>query len=123
MLEYFINIFFNIYLFVLIQIQDSQCSSDESEELRLVFILMSQYSLATPIESVNWTHELTNENLLRSKKLELIRYTEMLLQAIQDADFETYVKLTDSSITCFEPEAVRLSSSRPIRPDQSRDIF
>ena len=31
----------------------------------------------------------------------------MLLQAIQDADFETYVKLTDSSITCFEPEAVR----------------
>ena len=47
----------------------------------------------------------------------------MLLQAIQDADFETYVKLTDSSITCFEPEAVRLSSSRPIRPDQSRDIF
>ena len=43
----------------------------------------------------------------------------MLLQAIQDADFETYVKLTDSSITCFEPEAVRLSSSRPIRPDQS----
>jgi len=55
-------------------IQDSQCSSDESEELR-------------------------------SKKLELIRYTEMLLQAIQDADFETYVKLTDSSITCFEPEA------------------
>jgi len=55
-------------------IQDSQCSSDESEELR-------------------------------SKKMELIRYTEMLLQAIQDADFETYVKLTDSSITCFEPEA------------------
>ena len=43
----------------------------------------------------------------------------MLLQAIQDADFETYVKLTDSSITCFEPEAVSLSSNRPIRPDQS----
>ena len=41
--------FLNIYLFVLIQIQDSQCSSDESEELRLVFILIS---LATPIESV-----------------------------------------------------------------------
>ena len=122
MLEYFINIFFNIYLFVLIQIQDSQCSSDESEELRLVFILIS---LATPyrIRLFNWTNELTNENLFRSKKLELIRYTEMLLQAIQDADFETYVKLTDSSITCFEPEAVRLSSSRPIRPDQSRDIF
>ena len=58
-----------------LKIQDSQCSSDESEELR-------------------------------SKKLELIRYTEMLLQAIQDADFETYVKLTDSSVTCFEPEAV-----------------
>lgn len=46
----------------------------------------------------------------------------MLLQAIQDADFETYVKLTDSSITCFEPEAVRLSSNRSIRPDKSKDI-
>ena len=34
----------------------------------------------------------------------------MLLQAIQDADFETYVKLTDSSITCFEPEAVSFPS-------------
>ena len=43
----------------------------------------------------------------------------MLLQAIQDADFETYVKLTDSSITCFEPEAVSLNCSR--RPDKSRD--
>ena len=51
-----------------------------------------------------------NENFSRSKKLELIRYTEMLLQAIQDADFETYVKLTDSSITCFEPEAVSFTS-------------
>ena len=46
----------------------------------------------------------------------------MLLQAIQDADFETYVKLTDSSITCFEPEAVSLnrpSLNRPRRPDKS----
>ena len=56
----------------------------------------------------------------------------MLLQAIQDADFETYVKLTDSSITCFEPEAVsfnrptlnRLNLNRPSlnrlrRPDKS----
>ena len=32
---------------------------------------------------------------VRLKKVELIRFTEMLLQAIQDADWETYVKLTD----------------------------
>ena len=61
--------------FGLIQIQDSQSSSDETEETRL-------------------------------KKLELIRYTEMLLQSVQDADFETYVKLTDPQMTCYEPEAV-----------------
>jgi len=41
---------------------------------------------------------------VRLKKVELIRFTEMLLQAIQDADWETYVKLTDPQMTCFEPE-------------------
>ena len=43
---------------------------------------------------------------VRLKKVELIRFTEMLLQAIQDADWETYVKLTDPQMTCFEPETV-----------------
>ncbi|CBY41643.1 unnamed protein product, partial [Oikopleura dioica] len=40
----------------------------------------------------------------RSRKNELIKFTEVLLQAIQDADWETYVKLTDPMMTCFEPE-------------------
>ena len=44
----------------------------------------------------------------------------MLLQAIQDADFETYVKLTDSSITCFEPEAVSLNRPSLNRPSLNR---
>lgn len=42
----------------------------------------------------------------RSRKAELIKFTEVLLQAIQDADWETYVKLTDPMMTCFEPETV-----------------
>ena len=42
------------------------------------------------------------------RKAELIRFTEMLLQAVQDADWDTYTKLTDQQVTCFEPETVTL---------------
>ena len=42
------------------------------------------------------------------RKAELIRFTEMLLQAVQDADWDTYTKLTDQQVTCFEPETVNL---------------
>ena len=37
----------------------------------------------------------------------------MLLQSVQDADFDTYVKLTDPQITCYEPEAVSWPEAKP----------
>lgn len=40
----------------------------------------------------------------RTKKLEIVRQTEMLLQSIQDSDFDAYTKLTDPSLSAFEPE-------------------
>lgn len=40
----------------------------------------------------------------RTKKLEIVRQTEMLLQSIQDSDYEAYTKLTDPSLSAFEPE-------------------
>ena len=32
----------------------------------------------------------------------------MLLQSIQDSDYEAYTKLTDPSLSAFEPETVQV---------------
>jgi ketosteroid isomerase-like protein len=37
---------------------------------------------------------------------ELLRLNQRLLDAIADADWNTYAELCDPSLTCFEPEAV-----------------
>jgi len=41
-----------------------------------------------------------------ARKTEIIRVTELILDAINSGDFETYTKLCDPSITAFEPEAL-----------------
>uniref|UniRef100_A0A1I8HXB1 Protein kinase domain-containing protein n=1 Tax=Macrostomum lignano TaxID=282301 RepID=A0A1I8HXB1_9PLAT len=40
-----------------------------------------------------------------TRKQEIIKVTEQLLQAIASSDFDTYSKLSDPQITAFEPEA------------------
>ncbi|CAG5090085.1 Oidioi.mRNA.OKI2018_I69.PAR.g12457.t1.cds [Oikopleura dioica] len=59
-------------------------------------------SNVTKVNDSNSSAEESDDH--RSRKAELIKFTEVLLQAIQDADWETYVKLTDPMMTCFEPE-------------------
>merc|ERR1719412_1090360 len=41
-----------------------------------------------------------------ARKTEIIRVTELILDAINSGDFETYTKLCDTNITAFEPEAL-----------------
>ncbi len=41
-----------------------------------------------------------------ARKQEIIRCTELLLDAIAAGDFESYSRLCDPNITCFEPEAL-----------------
>jgi calcium/calmodulin-dependent protein kinase (CaM kinase) II len=41
-----------------------------------------------------------------ARKTEIIRVTELILDAINSGDFETYTKLCDPNITAFEPEAL-----------------
>ncbi|CAI2351083.1 unnamed protein product [Caenorhabditis sp. 36 PRJEB53466] len=43
---------------------------------------------------------------LSAQKQEIVRVTQTLLDAISCKDFDTYTKLCDSSMTCFEPEAL-----------------
>uniref|UniRef100_A0A671RA62 calcium/calmodulin-dependent protein kinase n=1 Tax=Sinocyclocheilus anshuiensis TaxID=1608454 RepID=A0A671RA62_9TELE len=37
---------------------------------------------------------------------EIIKITEQLIEAINNGDFEAYVKICDHGLTCFEPEAL-----------------
>jgi len=41
-----------------------------------------------------------------TKEQEIIKVTEQLLSAITSGDFDTYTKLGDPKITCFEPESL-----------------
>merc|ERR1719412_2526506 len=41
-----------------------------------------------------------------ARKTDIIRVTELILDAINSGDFETYTKLCDTNITAFEPEAL-----------------
>lgn len=41
-----------------------------------------------------------------AKEQEIIKVTEQLLSAITSGDFDTYTKLGDPKITCFEPESL-----------------
>uniref|UniRef100_A0A671R9A4 calcium/calmodulin-dependent protein kinase n=1 Tax=Sinocyclocheilus anshuiensis TaxID=1608454 RepID=A0A671R9A4_9TELE len=40
------------------------------------------------------------------RKQEIIKITEQLIEAINNGDFEAYVKICDHGLTCFEPEAL-----------------
>jgi calcium/calmodulin-dependent protein kinase (CaM kinase) II len=41
-----------------------------------------------------------------TKEQEIIKVTEQLLSALTSGDFETFSRLCDSKITCFEPESL-----------------
>uniref|UniRef100_A0A674MX54 calcium/calmodulin-dependent protein kinase n=1 Tax=Takifugu rubripes TaxID=31033 RepID=A0A674MX54_TAKRU len=50
-----------------------------------------------------------NVDLLRplaSRKQEIIKVTEQLIESINNGDFETYAKICDPGLTSFEPEAL-----------------
>lgn len=46
-----------------------------------------------------------DNNASENTVLEVLHATQMLLEAITSADWKTYEKLCDESLTCFEPEA------------------
>ncbi|XP_058242173.1 calcium/calmodulin-dependent protein kinase type II delta chain isoform X10 [Hemibagrus wyckioides] len=43
---------------------------------------------------------------LRSRKQEIIKITEQLIEAINNGDFEAYTRICDPGLTSFEPEAL-----------------
>uniref|UniRef100_A0AAR2LNQ2 calcium/calmodulin-dependent protein kinase n=1 Tax=Pygocentrus nattereri TaxID=42514 RepID=A0AAR2LNQ2_PYGNA len=45
-------------------------------------------------------------SLLQSRKQEIIKITEQLIEAINNGDFEAYTRICDPGLTSFEPEAL-----------------
>ncbi|XP_069015187.1 calcium/calmodulin-dependent protein kinase type II delta 1 chain isoform X32 [Embiotoca jacksoni] len=54
-------------------------------------------------ESTNTTIE---DEDVRARKQEIIKVTELLIEAINNGDFEAYTKICDPGLTSFEPEAL-----------------
>ncbi|XP_071438415.1 LOW QUALITY PROTEIN: calcium/calmodulin-dependent protein kinase type II delta 1 chain [Sinocyclocheilus grahami] len=54
-------------------------------------------------ESANTTIE---DEDIKARKQEIIKVTELLIEAINNGDFEAYTKICDPGLTSFEPEAL-----------------
>uniref|UniRef100_A0A4W6E8L4 calcium/calmodulin-dependent protein kinase n=1 Tax=Lates calcarifer TaxID=8187 RepID=A0A4W6E8L4_LATCA len=62
-------------------------------------ILLSSITVNVPFISV--THQ-----SIYTRKQEIIKITEQLIEAINNGDFEAYAKICDPGLTSFEPEAL-----------------
>uniref|UniRef100_A0A8C1W1H7 calcium/calmodulin-dependent protein kinase n=1 Tax=Cyprinus carpio TaxID=7962 RepID=A0A8C1W1H7_CYPCA len=63
-----------------------------------IFVLFQESS-----ESANTTIE---DEDIKARKQEIIKVTELLIEAINNGDFEAYTKISDPGLTSFEPEAL-----------------
>ncbi|XP_063776269.1 calcium/calmodulin-dependent protein kinase type II subunit delta isoform X18 [Pseudophryne corroboree] len=51
-------------------------------------------------------HSQSYASVVQSRKQEIIKVTEQLIEAINNGDFEAYTKICDPGLTSFEPEAL-----------------
>ncbi|CAC42325.1 Calcium/calmodulin-dependent protein kinase type II [Caenorhabditis elegans] len=57
-------------------------------------------------ESSESSQTIDDNDSEKAQKQDIVRVTQTLLDAISCKDFETYTRLCDTSMTCFEPEAL-----------------
>uniref|UniRef100_A0A671R9P8 calcium/calmodulin-dependent protein kinase n=1 Tax=Sinocyclocheilus anshuiensis TaxID=1608454 RepID=A0A671R9P8_9TELE len=57
-------------------------------------------------ESSDSSNATVEDEEMKARKQEIIKITEQLIEAINNGDFEAYVKICDHGLTCFEPEAL-----------------
>uniref|UniRef100_A0A3B3VZV1 calcium/calmodulin-dependent protein kinase n=1 Tax=Poecilia latipinna TaxID=48699 RepID=A0A3B3VZV1_9TELE len=62
--------------------------------------------LTTMLVSRNFSGELGAFVLKLSRKQEIIKMTEQLIEAINNGDFDAYTRICDPGLTSFEPEAL-----------------
>ncbi|XP_061625099.1 calcium/calmodulin-dependent protein kinase (CaM kinase) II beta 1 isoform X11 [Phyllopteryx taeniolatus] len=57
-------------------------------------------------ESSDSSNTTVEDEDVKARKQEIIKITEQLIEAINNADFEAYAKICDPGLTSFEPEAL-----------------
>ncbi|ULT96946.1 hypothetical protein L5515_012137 [Caenorhabditis briggsae] len=57
-------------------------------------------------ESSESSQTIDDNDSEKAQKQDIVRVTQTLLDAISCKDFDTYTRLCDTSMTCFEPEAL-----------------
>lgn len=60
----------------------------------------------TAVKESNDSSHTLEEDDVKGRKQEIVKVTETLLDAIASGDFDVYVKMNCSDLTCFEPEAM-----------------
>ncbi|XP_055063557.2 calcium/calmodulin-dependent protein kinase type II subunit beta isoform X22 [Misgurnus anguillicaudatus] len=58
------------------------------------------------LESSDSSNTTIEDEDVKSRKQEIIKITEQLIEAINNGDFEAYAKICDPGLTSFEPEAL-----------------
>ncbi|XP_067371041.1 calcium/calmodulin-dependent protein kinase type II subunit gamma isoform X33 [Channa argus] len=93
------------------------CNNTEEEEMKAGPLQEAASSSSvpqtTPVQSSNPEPESaispptgSSSNLQQTRKQEIIKMTEQLIEAINNGDFEAYTRICDPGLTSFEPEAL-----------------
>ncbi|XP_077097405.1 calcium/calmodulin-dependent protein kinase (CaM kinase) II beta 1 isoform X21 [Siphateles boraxobius] len=80
-----------------------QTDSEPSAASRALTVPVSVPSHPSPCPAQPCSSPLPSAH---SRKQEIIKITEQLIEAINNGDFEAYAKICDPGLTCFEPEAL-----------------
>ncbi|KAK6324474.1 hypothetical protein J4Q44_G00038160 [Coregonus suidteri] len=57
-------------------------------------------------ESIESANTIIEDDDVKARKQEIIKVTELLIESINNGDFEAYAKICDPGLTSFEPEAL-----------------
>ncbi|XP_035848294.1 calcium/calmodulin-dependent protein kinase type II subunit gamma-like isoform X23 [Sander lucioperca] len=93
------------------------CNNPEEEEMKAGPLQEAASSPSVPQtspaqsscpepESALSPHAGISRNLQQTRKQEIIKMTEQLIEAINNGDFEAYTRICDPGLTSFEPEAL-----------------
>uniref|UniRef100_A0A8P4G0W4 calcium/calmodulin-dependent protein kinase n=1 Tax=Dicentrarchus labrax TaxID=13489 RepID=A0A8P4G0W4_DICLA len=71
-----------------------------------IYVEQSIQPSFSPHLSLSTSLKTSHLEMLTSRKQEIIKVTEQLIESINNGDFESYAKICDPGLTSFEPEAL-----------------
>ncbi|XP_047198166.1 calcium/calmodulin-dependent protein kinase type II subunit gamma isoform X9 [Hippoglossus stenolepis] len=87
------------------------CNNAEEEDMKVAAVCLSTSTDSAVLSQCSTVEEQTPTLSPRcppptSRKQEIIKMTEQLIEAINNGDFEAYTRICDPGLTSFEPEAL-----------------